>query len=85
MQSDIIAQGLELMLYGMGTVVMFLALLVLSTTGMSALITRHFPQPELPPVTARVGGPGATAAAELDPGVVAVITAAVHQHRSTDN
>ena len=41
------------MLYGMGTVVIFLALLVLATTSMSGLISRYFPQPEPPPVTTR--------------------------------
>ena len=81
MQGDIVAQGVELMLYGMGTVVLFLAALVLATTGMSGFITRFFPQPELPPVTARERGAGKATAAELDPGVVAVITAAIHQHR----
>ena len=81
MQGDIVAQGVELMLYGMGTVILFLATLVLATTGMSGFITRHFPQPEPPPVTARERSAGEAAAAELDPGVVAVITAAIHQHR----
>jgi oxaloacetate decarboxylase gamma subunit len=83
MRGDIIAQGMELMLYGMGTVFVFLGLLVLATTGMSGLITRYFPQPEPPPVTARMRGQGNAAAGELDPGVVAVITAAIHQHRKT--
>ena len=85
MQGDIIAQGTELMLYGMGTVLVFLALLVVATTCMSAFITRYFPQPEPPPVTARQRRPGSTDSAELDAGVVAVITAAIHQHRSTDD
>ena len=81
MQGDIVAQGVELMLYGMGTVVLFLAALVLATAGISGFITRYFPQPEPPPVKARERGPGESAAAELDPGIVAVITAAIHQHR----
>jgi oxaloacetate decarboxylase gamma subunit len=85
MQGDIVAQGVELMLYGMGTVVLFLALLVLATTSMSGFITRYFPQPEPPPVTARERGAGEAAAPELDPGVVAVITAAIHQHRDNQN
>jgi len=85
MQGDIVAQGVELMLFGMGTVVLFLALLVIATTGMSAFITRYFPQPEPPPVTARERGASAAAPAELDPGVVAVITAAIHQHRKSDD
>lgn len=70
------------MLYGMGTVVGFLSVLVLTTSAMSWLVNRYFPQPEPPPVTARVSGPATTAATELDPGVVAVITAAIHQHRN---
>ena len=83
MQGDIVAQGVELMLYGMGTVVLFLAALVLVTTGMSGFITRFFPEPELPPVTARDRGAGKVVAAELDPGIVAVITAAIHQHQDS--
>lgn len=82
MQGDIVAQGVELMLFGMGTVVLFLAALVLATTGMSGFITRYFPQPELPPVNARERGAPDAVASELDPGVVAVITAAIHQHRN---
>ena len=85
MQSDIVAQGIQLMLYGMGTVVVFLSLLILATNAMSAVITRFFPQPELPVVTARERRPATAAAAELDPGVVAVISAAIHQHRKTDS
>ena len=73
------------MLYGMGTVVLFLALLVLATTAMSGIVSRYFPQPEPPPVTARVRSPGEAATTELDPGVVAVITAAIAQHRNTNN
>ena len=85
MQGDIVAQGVELMLYGMGTVILFLATLVLATTGMSGFITRYFPQPEPPPVAARERSAGEAAAAELDPGVVAVITAAIHQHRDNQS
>lgn len=85
MQGDIVAQGIELMLYGMGTVILFLGLLVLATTGMSGFISRYFPEPELPPLTARERGADKSVAAELDPGVVAVITAAIHQHRDNQN
>lgn len=83
MQGDIVAQGVELMLYGMGTVVLFLAALVLVTTGMSGFITRFFPEPEPPPVIAKERGAGKAVAAELDPGIVAVITAAIHQHQDS--
>jgi oxaloacetate decarboxylase gamma subunit len=84
MQGDIVAQGIELMLYGMGTVVLFLALLVLATTAMSNLITRFFHQPE--PAAAGVRASDTDKPAEvgaaLDPGLVAAITAALHLHRA---
>lgn len=83
MQGSMIAQAVELMLYGMGTVFVFLGLLVLAISAMSALVTRYFPQSEPAPVTARLRSPGQTAAGELDPGVVAVITAAIHRHRNS--
>ena len=73
MQGELVAQGIELMLYGMGTVVMFLTLLVVATTIMSRFITRYFPEP----------APSASAAPQADdPNLVAVITAAIHQHRA---
>ena len=88
MQDDLFAQGLELMLYGMGTVVLFLALLVVITTAMSLFVERWFPEPQPTPTAAealrrlRAGqaaaAPGAPAEAEL----VAVISAAVHRHRA---
>ena len=78
MQGDIVSQGVELMLYGMGTVIVFLAALVVATTFMSRVITRHFPEPQ-PELKAPV--PRAPAAG-TDPQVVAAITAAIHQHRA---
>ncbi len=63
------------MLFGMGTVIVFLTLLVFATTGMSALIQRYFPEPE--PAAATT-----TAARTDDPILLAVITAAIKQHRS---
>ena len=41
--SPLVAQGIELMLLGMGTVVVFLALLVSATTLMSRTINRFWP------------------------------------------
>lgn len=79
MQAGIFDQGLELMLYGMGTVVVFLALLVLATTLMSRIVGRYFPEPEPEPAGSR---PPAPAAAADDPQLVAVISAAVHRYRS---
>ena len=81
MQEAIVAQGVELMLYGMGTVVLFLGLLVLATTAMSRLLSRYFP--EAPPAPVPTGPRAVVASAQgPDPDVVAAISAAVHRHRS---
>ncbi len=83
MQDEIIAQGLELMLYGMGTVVLFLALLVVATVVMSHLVERYFPEPKPAPTVdeALRRLRGGEAAADSDAELVAVIGAAIHQHR----
>ena len=82
MAENFVAQGLELMLYGMGTVVLFLALLVLVTTVMSGVIGRYFPEPTTA-APARPARPSAPAAAGTpDSEVVAAITAALRQHRN---
>jgi len=76
MQGDIVAQGLELMVYGMGSVVVFLALLIVCTTAMSLTISRFFPEPQ--PIHR---APRKTPRIEQDEELIAVISAAVHQHR----
>ena len=80
MQPDIVGQGVELMLYGMGTVVIFLAALVVATTAMSRVVTRFFPEPvavEEPPARRSPAAQGAA-----DPQLVAVISAAIAEHRA---
>lgn len=72
------------MLYGMGTVVVFLGLLVVITSAMSAMVNRYFPETPVPvaiPSAGRKGGP----AAQADGEVVAAITAAITQHRNRKN
>lgn len=69
------AKGVELMLFGMGTVVVFLSLLVVVTSAMSALVNRFAPVEE----TAPTPKSGETLA---DSVLLAVITAAIHKHRS---
>ena len=82
MQGDILAQGLELMLFGMGTVVLFLGLLVVATAAMSRLLGRYFPEPErtLSP-SRQATQPAQPAAADEDAQLVAVISAAIRRHR----
>ena len=80
MQETIMQQGADLMLNGMGTVFVFLTVLVIATTIMSSLITRYLPEPE-PIVTRQPKAKPVTAASVSDPRLLAVIKAAVDQHR----
>ncbi len=78
MDNEFMQQGLDLMLYGMGSVLVFLTILVVVTVLMSALMTRLFPEPEveMPERSTTEGG-----AAVVDDKLVAVIKAALEQHR----
>ena len=64
------------MLFGMGTVVLFLSLLVVVTGAMSALVKRFAPMEETtPPAPEKRQAPA-------DAVLLAVIAAAIHKHRS---
>jgi len=65
--TPLLTSGIELMLVGMGTVFVFLSLLVLATTLMSKIVAR------VAPVTA--------SAAATDTVPIAVISAAIAHHR----
>ena len=67
MSSDLIAQGVELMLAGMGTVIVFLTALVVATALMSRLVMR-------------LQG-GDVASVQADAEKIAVVTAAIVEHR----
>jgi len=81
--SDLVIQGLELAMMGMGFVFVFLILLVLLTTLLSTLV--RLTEPDIP---ADVGMPG-VGAQDREAGVsqegnarlIAVITAAIREHR----
>ena len=81
MQGTIVEQGVELMLYGMGTVAMFLAVLVVATTLMSRIVVRYFPEPQSSASTAIQKLRARTHPAD-DPNLVAEISAAIHRHRT---
>lgn len=77
MQANLMQQGVELMLFGMGTVFVFLAVLIVATTFMSFLIQRFFPaKPVVVSPTVNRG------AATNDDQLIAVISAAIHKFRS---
>ena len=70
--NEMLSSGIELMLIGMGIVYGFLAMLVFAIMAMSSVVQRYFPDM---PVSHPMGNPAD------DPGVLAAITAAVHQYR----
>lgn len=78
MTESLLQQGMDLMLFGMGTVFVFLTVLVIATGLMSQAITRFFPEPIIEKPVAK---PVAATTAAVDPKVVQVIQAAIDQHR----
>lgn len=83
--SELITAGFNLALYGMGFVFTFLILLVILTTFMSALVQRYAPapMPVAPRRSARRKPTQQSSAANTDQGkLVAIISAAIRQHRS---
>lgn len=79
MEASLISQGIDLMLYGMGTVFTFLTLLVGLTTLMSFTVNRYAIEE---PIT------GDSEAHQIhtalvEPKIVKVIQAAIDQHRGS--
>lgn len=83
MDSTLISQGLDLMLYGMGTVFTFLTLLVAVTTLMSKIVnTLVVEQPEITVSPIAAGAGNLIAQSTVEPRIAKVIQAAIDQHRS---
>lgn len=80
MQESLLSQGLDLMVYGVGSVFVFLALLVLMTLAVSKLVVRFFPEAPAPvkPVKLAPRKP----ADPVDPRTLEVIRGAIQQHRA---
>ena len=76
--SELLLEGVELMLFGVVSVFAFLVLLIGCIRLMSFVIGR-FDAPSTQPAASV---PAAPAAAELDADVIAAIPAAIHQHRA---
>ena len=77
--SELLLEGVELMLFGLGSVFVFLVLLIVCIRLMSFLIGR-FDSGSTTPAT--VTPSTATATADMDADLVAAIQAAIHQHRA---
>lgn len=80
--SDLMEEGVELMLLGMGSVFIFLILLVILTTLMSKVIGRYFPEPIAAPAGQKAAAKPAGKAGEVDEQTIAIISAAIRQHRA---
>ncbi len=78
MNQTLLEQGVDLLVYGMGSVFVFLALLVACTMLMSRVVIRFFPEP--PAVIEPVVTTGATASA-VSPHTLSIIQAAIDKHR----
>lgn len=92
MSTDLLNEGLTLMLFGMGFVFIFLTLLVFATALMSRLVTAYeksvgvLPEGGVPSPTAVIPRHGPLASnvqQKNEPGnLVSILTAAVKAHRS---
>ena len=71
----VVQQGLDLMLYGMGVVFVFLTLLVAVTATMSLIVQRWFPEDDQSRVPR-------TADTSIDTRIVAILQAAIDKHRN---
>lgn len=78
---SVIEQGFDLMIYGMGSVFVFLTLLVIGTMLMSKLVSKMFPQQESA-LSAATPTHAAAATEHLQARDVAVIEDAIRQYRA---
>lgn len=80
MQESLLSQGANLMIVGMGTVFVFLTVLVVVTRVMSSIVVRFFPEPAEPLPAAPL--PSAKPQGPVDARTFKVIQAAIARHRS---
>lgn len=69
------------MLFGMGTVFIFLTLLIFATNGMSKAILRWFPEKAVEPATPRKKAAPVATGAAIAPATLKILQAAIDQHR----
>lgn len=82
MSESLMSQGASLMLFGMGTVFVFLAVLVVVTYLMSKVVVRFFPEPPEPAPAVRVPVAVPATGGAVDQGTLKVIQAAIDRHRA---
>ncbi len=78
LSTSLVANGTDLLVYGMGTVFVFLSILVLATILMSMIVQKFFAEaPEEPNLKTATVDTG-----RVNPRTLAVIQAAIHEHRA---
>ena len=82
MQPTLFEQALDLLIFGMGTVFVFLAILVIAINLMSRFVGTFFPEATVPDATF---APVKSSSEGLDKTTLAVIQAAIRQHRDHQN
>ena len=75
MEANLIMEGVKFMILGMGTVFVFLVVMIVCMNIMSTLINRYFPEPTASADVPAQGG------SQDKKKIVAAITAAVKYHR----
>ena len=80
--NDLLAQGVQLMVLGMGVVLAFLLILVAVMTGLSALVTRFAPESTGDAAAAGPAPTGGAPSAQVSPNIQAAIQDAIRQHRA---
>lgn len=78
-EHELIQQGMDLLLFGMGTVFVFLTLLVFSTSLMSSFINKFFPEA---PKEVRVAVNTSRKTDEIKPDTLQAIRLAIAEHRA---
>ena len=76
METNLVMEGIKFMFLGMGTVFVFLIVMILAINIMSSIIHKYFPEPHA--VDETVSGVGTQ---KDNKKIVAAITAAIAHHR----
>ena len=76
-EDTLMSQGIELMIYGVGTVFLFLMLLVIAVQGLAACLRQWFPEP----VPTRAPPQRPASPAVIDDRTRAIIQAAIDRRR----
>ena len=77
MEVNLVFEGIKFMVLGMGTVFLFLIIMIASMNAMSSLISRFFPEPQ-----AKIEKTD-TPSQQNNKQIIAAITAAIIHHRQS--